>query len=47
MLFTKTEWENNPWEGKLSTEKVIYQSDEYIVIGYESYDELLKDTTQP
>ncbi len=47
LLFTTTEWENNPWEGKLSTEKVIYQSDEYIVIGYESYDELLKDTTQP
>jgi len=46
LLFTTTEWENNPWKGKLSTDNVIYHSGEYMVIGYESYDKLLKDTTQ-
>lgn len=46
LLFTKDEWENNPWIGKLSTKHIIYQSDEYIVIGYENYDKLKSDTTQ-
>lgn len=46
LLFTKNEWENNPWTGKLSTKHIIYQSDGYIVIGYENYDKLRDDTTQ-
>ena len=46
LLFTKNEWENNPWVGKLSTEHVVYQSDGYIVIGYENYDKLRYDATQ-
>lgn len=47
LLFTRNEWENNPWTGKLSTEHIIYQSSGYMVIGYESYDELRYDTMQP
>lgn len=46
LLFTKNEWENNPWVGKLSTEHIVYQSDGYIVIGYENYDKLRNDATQ-
>ncbi len=46
LLFTKNEWENNPWAGKLSTEHIVYQSDGYIVIGYENYDELCNDVSQ-
>ena len=44
LLFTLNEWEVNPWVGKLSTEDTIYRSAEYIVIGYDSYEELKKDT---
>lgn len=44
LLFTSKEWENNPWVGKLSTEHIIYRSDEYIVIGYDSYAKLKEDT---
>lgn len=47
LLFTRNEWENNPWTGKLSTEHIIYQSNGYMVIGYESYDKLRYDTMQP
>ena len=45
LLFTINEWENNPWKGKLSTEHIIYQSDNYMVIGYETYEKLREDTT--
>ena len=47
LIFTRGEWDNNLWTGKLSTEHIIYESDEYIVILYENYDKLLHDTTQP
>ena len=46
LLFTQNEWEKNPWVGKLSTECIIYQSDEYIVIGYENYDKLKNDVSR-
>ena len=46
LLFTTAEWENTPWTEKLSTEDIIYQSDEYIVIGYENYDTLQNDMMQ-
>ncbi len=46
LLFSKAEWENNSWTGKLSTEHIIYQSDECIAIGYENYDQLIKDIMQ-
>ncbi len=44
LLFTSKEWENNPWVGKLSKEHIIYRSDNYIVIGYDSYLRLKEDT---
>lgn len=43
LLFSNKEWKNNPWIGKLSTEHIIYQSDRYIVIGYENYEKLRDD----
>ncbi len=46
LVFTQTEWENNPWIGKLSTKHVIYESNNYIVIGYNNYDKLKEDTMQ-
>ena len=44
LLFTKNEWENNPWKNKLDPNHVIYQSEQYIAIGYENYDKLHADT---
>ena len=46
LLFTINEWENNPWKGKLSTEHIIYQSDNYMVIGYDTYEKLRQDTDE-
>lgn len=46
LLFSTTEWANNPWIENLSTEHIIYQSDNYIVIGYENYDTLQNDIIQ-
>lgn len=44
LLFTAGEWENNTWKGNLSTDNILYQSENYIVIGYENYEKLLNDT---
>ena len=46
LLFSTTEWANNPWIENLSTEHIIYQSDNYIAIGYENYDTLQNDIMQ-
>ncbi len=44
LLFSQNEWKHNPWVGKLSTKYIIYQSPKFIVIGYDSYDALRRDT---
>lgn len=44
LLFTAGEWQNNNWKENLSIDNVIYQSENYIVIGYENYEKLFKDT---
>ena len=47
LLFTKTELENCPWADKLGAGQVLYQSDEYVVLGFESYDRLCGETAKP
>lgn len=46
LLFSTTEWENNPWKDNLNTDNIRFESNEYILVGYDSYDMLLEDTSK-
>ena len=38
VLFSREEFEDNPWKQNLQPEDVIYESEEYVVLGYPDYD---------
>ena len=38
VLFSQEEFEDNPWKQNLQPEDVIYESEEYVVMGYPDYD---------
>ena len=38
VLFSREEFGNNPWKQNLQPEDVIYESEEYVVMGYPDYD---------
>ena len=38
VLFSREEFGNNPWKQNLQPENVIYESEEYVVMGYPDYD---------
>lgn len=37
-LFTREEFESNPWRKNLHPEDVIYENEEYIVMSYPDHD---------
>ena len=41
MLFSREEFENNPWKQNLQPEDVIYESEEYVVMGYPDYETMV------
>ena len=45
VLFSRKEFENNPWKQNLQPEDVIYESEEYVVLGYPDY-ETMKATLE-
>ena len=45
VLFSREEFENNPWKQNLQPEDVIYESEEYVVLGYPDY-ETMKATLE-
>ena len=45
VLFSRKEFENNPWKQNLQPEDVIYESEEYVVMGYPDY-ETMKATLE-
>lgn len=46
ILFTDGEFENNNWKDYLKEEDILYRSDEYVVMGYDSYEKMI-DTLYP
>ena len=38
VLFSRREFENNPWKQNLQPEDVIYESEDYVVMGYPDHD---------
>ena len=45
VLFSREEFGNNPWKQNLQPEDVIYESEEYVVMGYPDY-ETMKATLE-
>lgn len=45
VLFSREEFENSPWKQNLQPEDVIYESEEYVVMGYPDY-ETMKATLE-
>ncbi|OLA11136.1 MAG: hypothetical protein BHV90_00330 [Clostridiales bacterium 42_27] len=45
VLFSREEFGNNPWKQNLQPEDVIYESEEYVVLGYPDY-ETMKATLE-
>ena len=45
VLFSQEEFEDNPWKQNLQPEDVIYESEEYVVLGYPDY-ETMKATLE-
>ena len=46
ILFTTGEADNNNWKGKIDFSNIIYQSESYLVIGYDSYEKLISDISK-